>query len=93
VQPRGVHLGGSAVPEYRHTIFKICVVFLTTGFGSVFPKKRLELKSLKGRTKAEELGGHGGTEGAPWGDGPSLKIVIYSRRRAGTIWHACARAW
>ena len=31
------------------------MVFLTAGFGSVFPEKRLELKSLKGGTKAEEL--------------------------------------
>ena len=35
------------------------MVFLTASFGSVFPEKRLELKSLrilKGQTKAEELG-------------------------------------
>jgi hypothetical protein len=32
------------------------MIFLTTGFAGVFPEKRLELKSLKGRTKAEELG-------------------------------------
>ena len=32
------------------------MVFLTAGFGSVFPEKRLELKSLKGQTKAEEEG-------------------------------------
>ena len=32
------------------------MVFLTAGFGSVFPEKRLELKSLKGWTKAEEEG-------------------------------------
>ena len=31
------------------------MVFLIAGFGSVFPKKQLELKSLKGWTKAEEL--------------------------------------
>jgi hypothetical protein len=31
------------------------MVFPTAGFPPVFPKKRLELKSLKGRTKAEEL--------------------------------------
>ena len=30
------------------------MVFLTTGFARVFPEKRLELKSLKGQTKAEE---------------------------------------
>jgi hypothetical protein len=32
------------------------MVFLTADFGLVFPEKRLELKSLKGWTKAEELG-------------------------------------
>jgi hypothetical protein len=32
-------------------------VFLIAGFGSVFPEKRLELKSLKERTKAGELEG------------------------------------
>jgi hypothetical protein len=32
------------------------MVFSTTGFPRVFPNKRLELKSLKGQTKAEELG-------------------------------------
>jgi hypothetical protein len=33
------------------------MVFLPASFGSVFLEKRLELKSLKGRTKAEELEG------------------------------------
>jgi hypothetical protein len=32
------------------------MVFSTAGFARVFPEKRLELKSLKGWTKAEELG-------------------------------------
>jgi hypothetical protein len=32
------------------------MVFSTAGFPQVFPEKRLELKSLKGRTKAEEEG-------------------------------------
>jgi hypothetical protein len=32
------------------------MVFSTTGFARVFPEKRLELKSLKGWTKAEKLG-------------------------------------
>ena len=32
------------------------MVFLTAGFPPVFPEKRLELQSLKGQTKAEELG-------------------------------------
>jgi hypothetical protein len=32
------------------------MVFLTASFGSVFPEERLELKSLQGQTKAEELG-------------------------------------
>ena len=32
------------------------MVFLTAGFARVFPEERLELKSLKGQTKAEELG-------------------------------------
>jgi hypothetical protein len=32
------------------------MVFSIAGFGSVFPKRGLELKSLKGQTKAEELG-------------------------------------
>jgi hypothetical protein len=32
------------------------MVFSTAGFARVFPEKLLELKSLKGRTKAEELG-------------------------------------
>jgi hypothetical protein len=55
------------------------MVVLTAGFPRVFPEKRLELKSLKGRTKAEDLGArgeNGGTEGAPRGHGPSLKISI-----------------
>ena len=30
--------------------------FSTAGFPRVFPEKRLELKSLKGQTKVEELG-------------------------------------
>jgi hypothetical protein len=55
------------------------MVFLTAGFARVFPEKRLELKSLKRQTKVEALGArklwqNGGTEGAPWGDGHSLKI-------------------
>ena len=32
------------------------MVFLTAGFARVFPEKGLELKSLKGWTKAEEHG-------------------------------------
>ena len=32
------------------------MVFLTAGFAPVFHEKRLELKSLKGWTKAEEEG-------------------------------------
>ena len=32
------------------------MVFSTAGFAGVCPEKRLELKSLKGQTKAEELG-------------------------------------
>ena len=32
------------------------MVFPTAGFARVFPEKRLELKSLKRQTKAEELG-------------------------------------
>jgi hypothetical protein len=32
------------------------MVFSTSGFARVFPEKQLELKSLKGQTKAEELG-------------------------------------
>ena len=32
------------------------MVFLIAGFAKVFPEKQLELKSLKGRTKAEEEG-------------------------------------
>jgi hypothetical protein len=32
------------------------MVFSTAGFAPVFPEKRLELKSLKGRTKVEEEG-------------------------------------
>jgi hypothetical protein len=34
------------------------MVFSTAGFTRVFPEKRLELKTLKGRTKAEEEGTH-----------------------------------
>jgi hypothetical protein len=54
------------------------MVFTTAGFPRVFPEKRLELKTAKGQTKAEEegppekLAENGGTEGAPRGDGPSL---------------------
>ena len=47
------------VPEYRHTIFQICMVFSTAGFARVFPEKRLELKTPRGWTKAEELGAPG----------------------------------
>jgi hypothetical protein len=50
-----VHPEGSAVPEYRNTIFKICMVFSTAGFARVFLEKWLEQKSLKGHTKAEAL--------------------------------------
>jgi hypothetical protein len=32
------------------------MVFLTSGFAWVFPAKRLELKSIKRQTKAEEEG-------------------------------------
>jgi hypothetical protein len=32
------------------------MVFLTVGFAPVFHEKRLELKSLKGQPKAEEVG-------------------------------------
>ena len=32
------------------------MVFLTAGFVRVFPEIRLELKSIKGQTKAEEEG-------------------------------------
>jgi hypothetical protein len=32
------------------------MVFLTADFAPVFSEKRLELKSLKGQTKAEEVG-------------------------------------
>ena len=35
------------------------MVFSTAGFPPVFPEKRLELKSLKGWTKAEEVGDEG----------------------------------
>jgi hypothetical protein len=52
------------------------MVFSAAGFPWVFPEKRLEQKSLKGQTKAEEEGPrteNGGTEDAPRGDGPSLK--------------------
>ena len=49
---------GSAVPEYRTAIrfFKFVWCFRLQVFREFFPKKRLELKSLKGQTKAEELG-------------------------------------
>jgi hypothetical protein len=63
------------------------MVFSTAGFARVFPEKRLELKSLKGWTKAEELGAreklaqNGGTEGAPPRDGPSLKITMKLQHR------------
>ena len=54
---RPMHPGWSAVPEYRHTIFfRICIIFLTASFGREMAEKRLDLKSLKGQTKAEELG-------------------------------------
>ena len=35
------------------------MVFSTTGFAPFFLEKRLDLKSLKGWTKAEELGARG----------------------------------
>ena len=44
-----VHPGQSVVPEYRHTNFKICMVFLTVGFARERAEKRLDLKSLKGQ--------------------------------------------
>jgi hypothetical protein len=56
------------------------MVFLTAGFARVFPEKRLELKSLKRQTKAEEegprLAQNGGTDGAPWGTGPFFKYQL-----------------
>ena len=51
-----VHPERSAVLEYHHTIFSICMVFLTTGFTRETAEERFDLKSLKGWTKAEELG-------------------------------------
>jgi hypothetical protein len=59
------------------------MVFSTTGFARVFPEKRLKLKSLERQTKAEEKGPpqNGGTEGAPRGDGPSLKNTPGGSRR------------
>jgi hypothetical protein len=69
------------------------MVFSTVGFARVFPEKRLELKSLKGQTKAEEEGPPGplllaqnrGTEGAPRGDGPSLKTKYRIRFETRSI--------
>jgi hypothetical protein len=58
------------------------MVVLFADFARVFPEKRLELKSLKRQTKAEEegpRGQNGGTEGAPWGNGPSLKYKFSVR--------------
>jgi hypothetical protein len=45
----------STIPEHHHTIFKICMVFLTRSFVSERAEKRLEIKSLKGPSKAEDL--------------------------------------
>ena len=68
-------LSSADVPEYRYTIFQICIVFSAAGFARAFPEKRLKLKSLKRQMKAEEEGlwQNGGTEGSPRGEGPALK--------------------
>ena len=44
---------GSGVSLYE---FSICMVFLTESFARETAEKRLDLKSLKRQTKAEELG-------------------------------------
>ena len=54
-----MHPGRSAVPEYRHTIFLNLYGVSDSMFSISFSKKRLELKSLKGQTKAEEEGTQG----------------------------------
>jgi hypothetical protein len=53
VHPVGGAVCGSGVPPYD---FLNCMVFLTACFARVFPEKRLELKSLKGQTKAQDKG-------------------------------------
>ena len=55
------------------------MVFLTTGFARVFPEKRVELKSLKGRMKAEsEVSDHSRKTAEPrvhrGGADPLLKV-------------------
>jgi hypothetical protein len=52
----GVHPGPSAVLENHYTKLKICITFLAEGSPLKTAKKRLELKSLKGQTKAEAVG-------------------------------------
>ena len=51
-----MHAGRFAVPEYHHTSFQICMVFLTASFAQETAEIWLDLKSLKGQTKTEELG-------------------------------------
>ena len=48
---------GSGAPLYE--FLNLYGVFNSAGFGPVFPEKRLDLKSLKGWAKAEELGARG----------------------------------
>jgi hypothetical protein len=44
------------VPPYDFlNLYFESMVFSTAGYARVFPEKRLELKSLKGQMKAEEL--------------------------------------
>jgi hypothetical protein len=45
---------GSGAPPYE--FLNLDGVFNSAGFGPVVPEKRLDLKSLKGQTKAEEVG-------------------------------------
>ena len=54
----GCILGGLRFRSTAIRFFKIvwCFRISIASFARVFPKKRLELKSLKGQTKAEELG-------------------------------------
>jgi hypothetical protein len=65
-----VHPGLSAVPEHRHTIFEICMVFLTAGFARETAEKRLNLKSLRDRRRLMNL--------RPWI--PSASAFVYPLR-------------
>jgi hypothetical protein len=84
----GCILGGLQFRSIHTAIrfFRFVWCFQQHVFREFFPEKRLELKTCRGWTKAEEEGPpeNGGTEGAPQGHGPSLKKYRCARALAGS---------